>query len=75
MQRMIYKKTSKSDPEIVWMVNAYEDEGGHLMAIIMRNYDISKNIKENPYSIVKLNRLRPFTTDYNNLFHKMNYDV
>jgi hypothetical protein len=68
MQRMLYKKTSTSNPEVVWMLNAYKDHDGKFKAIIMRNYLISQAIEENPYVEVKLNKLRPFTEDYNNLF-------
>ena len=68
MVKMVYKKDSKSEPEIVWMLNAYKDHDGKFKAIIMRNYEISNAIKENPYNEVKLNKLRPLTTDYNKIF-------
>lgn len=68
MVKMVYKKDSKSDPEIVWMINAYKDHDNKLKAIIMRNYDLSPAIKEYPYVEVGLNRLRPLTSDYNKIF-------
>lgn len=71
MQRMLYKKTPISDPEVVWMLNAYKDHDGKFKAIIMRDYLISQAIEENPYSEVKLNKLRPFTEDYNKVFCKV----
>ena len=67
MIKMIYKKNSNSDPEVVWMLNAYKDHDGKLKAIIMRNYNISNGV-ECPYVEVKLNKLRPLTSDYNKIF-------
>ena len=68
MIKMIYKKNDNSDPEVVWMLNAYKDHDGKLKAIIMRDYNISNGIKECPYVEVKLNKLRPLTSDYNSIF-------
>jgi hypothetical protein len=68
-QRMIYKKTINSDPEIVWLINAYKDNNGKFKAIIMRNYDISKAISNMPYQEVLLNKLRPEINFYNNIFN------
>lgn len=67
---MIYKKDVNSDPEVVWMLNAYKDHDGKFKALIMRNYDISNAIMECPYVEVKLNKLRPLTSDYNSIFCK-----
>jgi hypothetical protein len=71
MQRMLYKKTPVSDPEVVWMLSAYKDHDGKFKAIIMRDYFISKAIEDCPYVEVKLNKLRPFKEDYNKLFCKV----
>jgi hypothetical protein len=70
MTKMIYKKDTNSNPEVVWMLNAYKDHDGKFKAIIMRNYNISKSIVECPYVEVKLNKLRPFPSDYNSIFCK-----
>jgi hypothetical protein len=70
MTKMIYKKDVNSDPEVVWMLNAYKDHDGKFKAIIMRNYDISNAIMECPYVEVKLNKLRPLASDYNSIFCK-----
>lgn len=67
MQKMLYKKTANSDPELVWMLTAYKSDG-KFKAIIMRNYDISPAISDMPYMEVSLNKLRPLVKDYNALF-------
>lgn len=70
MQKMLYKKSPKSDHEVVWMLNAYPRDG-KLKAIIMRDYEISEAIKQYPYVEVELNKLRPLTEDYNRIFGDM----
>lgn len=68
MQRMIYKKHSKSHPEIVWLMGTCIYEGT-LCGIIMRNYIQIPSIETNPYEKVKLTRLKPLTEDFNKCFY------
>ena len=71
MQKMLYKKTAKSDPEVVWMLNAYYDAAdGKLKAVIMRKLPnaIPNGWDLMPYDIVKLSKLRPMAKDFNKVF-------
>lgn len=72
MQKMLYKKNADSDPEIVWMLNAYKALDGHLKAVIMRKLpnDVPNSWNSMPYDEVKLSRLRPLPEDYNKVFAK-----
>lgn len=73
MQKMLYKKTAKSDPEVVWMLNAYCDAAnGKLKAIIMRMHAnaIPNGWDSMPYDVVKLSKLRPVAEDFNKVFAK-----
>ena len=73
MQKMLYKKTAKSDLEVVWMLNAYCDAAdGKLKAVIMRKLPnvIPNGWDSMPYDIVKLSKLRPMAEDFNKVFAK-----
>lgn len=72
MQKMLYKKSADSDPEIVWMLSAYKGLDNKLKAIIMRNNPNTEpnGWDFNPYDEVKLSRLRPLNEDFNKVFAK-----
>lgn len=67
MQKMIFKKTPKSDPEIVWLVGTCIYEGT-IMGIIMRDYMTIPSLENNPYEKVKMTRLKPLPEDFNRCF-------
>lgn len=70
MQKMLFRKSENSDPEIVWMLNAYRGHDGKLKAVIMRkDPDAVPNGWDTfPYEEVELSRLRPLPKDYNKVF-------
>lgn len=68
MQKMLYIKRPESQPETVWMLNAFKDHDNKLKAIIMHNPDLALAWKDMPYEIVKLSKLRPTTSDFNTVF-------
>ena len=72
MQKMFYKKNGNSDPELVWMLNAYRSTDGKLKAVIMRNLPNIDPMSWSacPYDEVKLNKLRPSVEDFNKVFAK-----
>lgn len=70
MQKMLFRRSENSDPEIVWMLNAYRGHDGKLKAVIMRkDPDATPNgWDSDPYTEVDLSRLRPLPWDYNEVF-------
>ena len=68
-QKMIYKKRPESAGEVVILLGTFKGTvDNKLYATIMHNPDSAVCWKDMPYEVVKLNRLRPTTEDFNKVF-------